>query len=82
MVTLYYTTKEKVQNYDITMPLLKAMYFEFKELSKKKPEAAVSKSKIKISNRLLDKVRTVLKDSTSIEFLDLLDEDMYHKLVM
>ncbi|WP_373032929.1 hypothetical protein [Sulfurovum sp.] len=75
MGKLYYTTKEKVQNYDTTMPLLEAMYSEFKELSKKKPDAAVSKSKIKIANRLLDKVRTVLEDSTSIEFLDLLDED-------
>lgn len=70
-----YTTKEKVQNYNTTMPLLEAMYSEFKELSKKKPDAVVNKSKIKIANRLLDKVRTVLDDSTSIEFLDLLDED-------
>lgn len=75
MGTLYYTTKEKVQNYDTTMPLLEAMYSEFKELSKKKPDAAVSKSKIKIANRLLEKVRTVLENSNSMEFLDLLDED-------
>lgn len=75
MEKLYYTTKEKAQNYDTTMPLLKAMYSEFKELSKKKPDSAVSKSKIKITNRLLEKVRTVLEDSTAIEFLDLLDED-------
>jgi hypothetical protein len=57
------------------MPLLEAMYIEFKELSKKKPDSAVSKSKIKITNRLLEKVRTVLDESSSIEFLDLLDED-------
>lgn len=75
MSKLYYTTKEKAQNHDTTMPLLEAMYSEFKELSKKKPDSAVSKSKIKITNRLLEKVRTVLEDSTSIEFLDLLDED-------
>lgn len=75
MSKLYYTTKEKGQDHDTTMPLLEAMYSEFKELSKKKPDSAVSKSKIKITNRLLEKVRTVLEDSTSIEFLDLLDED-------
>ena len=57
------------------MPLLDAMYSEFKELSKKKPEAVVSKSKINITNRLLTKVRIVLNDEASIEFLDLLDED-------
>lgn len=71
----YYTTSEKAQTHDTMMPLLQAMYAEFKELSKKKPDAAVSKSKIKIVNRLLDKVRFVLSDEESIEFLDLLDED-------
>jgi len=57
------------------MPLLNSMYVEFKELSKKKPEAAVSKNKIKIVNRLLEKVREVLIEEESIEFLDILDED-------
>lgn len=71
----YYTTKEKAKTHDTLMPLLAAMYLEFKELSKKKPDAAVSKSKIKIANRLLEKVRSVLSDEESIDFLDLLDED-------
>ncbi|MDR2315010.1 MAG: hypothetical protein LBF06_01355 [Pseudomonas sp.] len=71
----YYTTSEKAQTHDTVMPLLQAMYAEFKELSKKKPDAAVSKSKIKIVNRLLEKARFVLSDEESIEFLDLLDED-------
>lgn len=57
------------------MPLLHAMFEEFKELAKKKPEAAVSKSKLVIANRLLQRVREVLADEESIEFLDLLDED-------
>jgi hypothetical protein len=71
----YYTTKEKAQTHDNMTPLLKAMYEEFKELSKKKPDSSVSKSKIKIVNRLLEKVRKILVDEESIEFLDLLDED-------
>ena len=75
MNKLYYTTQEKVSAYETTMPLLEAMYSEFKELSKKKPDAAVSKSKIKITNRLLERVRMALADSSSLEFLDLLDED-------
>ena len=75
MEELYYTTKEKASIYETTMPLLNAMYSEFKELSKKKPDAAVSKSKIKITNRLLERVRMALADSSSLEFLDLLDED-------
>lgn len=71
----YYTTQVKAETHDITTPLLKAMYSEFKELSKKKPDSAVSKNKIKIVNRLLEKVRVVLADEKSIDFLDLLDED-------
>jgi len=69
------TTKAKAEIHDVTTPLLTAMFEEFKELSKKKPDGAVSKSKIKIVNRLLDKCREVLKDEISINYLDLLDED-------
>lgn len=69
------TSSEKVSTYETTTPLLQAMYAEFKEFSKKKPDAAVSKSKIKIANRLLEKLRTILESEDSIEFLDLLDED-------
>lgn len=69
------TTSDKATTHDTTMPLLDSMYLEFKELSKKKPDAAVNKSKINIANRLLTKVRTVLNDEESIDFLDLLDED-------
>ncbi|WP_454834358.1 hypothetical protein [Rahnella aceris] len=70
-----FTTQDKAITHDTTTPLLKAMYVEFKEISKKKPDAAVSKSKIKIVNRLLEKVKTVLSDEESISFLDILDED-------
>lgn len=70
-----YTTTEKASIHDTVMPLLDSMYLEFKELSKKKPDAAVSKSKISIANRLLLKVREVLADEASVDFLDMLDED-------
>jgi hypothetical protein len=69
------TTINKVNLYEVTMPLIKAMFDEFKELSKKKPEGAVNKSKIKVVNRLLGKCREVLQSELSIEYLDLLDED-------
>lgn len=69
------TTKDKANIHDTMMPLLQAMYGEFKDLSKKKPDAAISKSKINITNRLLEKIRLVLKDEVAIDFLDLLNED-------
>lgn len=69
------TTAQKASTHEVTMPLLMAMFNEFKDLAKKKPEAAVSKSKITMANRLLIRVREVLTDEESIEFLDMLDED-------
>lgn len=69
------TTTEKAQTHDNMTPLLDAMFIEFKELSKKKPDSPVSKSKIKIVNRLLERVRLILSDEVSLDFLDLLDED-------
>lgn len=69
------TSKSKADSHDTTMPLLNAMYLEFKELSKKAPSAAVSKQKITIVNRLLAKISEILVDEESIKFLDMLDED-------
>lgn len=71
----YFTSVEKVNTYEITLPLLESMYVEFKEISKKKPDSTISKSKIAIVNRLLNKIRFVLNDQESIDFLDLLIED-------
>lgn len=70
-----YTTQEKVDLYLSVDPLLDAMYDEFKELSKKKPDGVVNTSKIKIVNRLLTKCNDVLNDEMTIHFLDLIDED-------
>lgn len=70
-----YTTTEKANAYDNISPLLKAMYFEFRELAKKKPDLAVNKNKIKIVNRLLEKILFILSDEDNIDFLDKLDED-------
>ena len=75
MLEQSYTTNKKASNHDTLMPLLEAMYNEFKEISKKKPDSAVSPSKIKIANRLLETIRTILKDEESIDFLDMLEED-------
>lgn len=69
------TIKSKADSHDTTMPLLNAMYLEFKELSKKTPSAAISKQKITIVNRLLTRITEVLADEESIKFLDMLDED-------
>jgi len=70
-----HTTSDKSNLYETVKPLLVAMYEEFKELSKKKPDSVLSISKVKIVNRLLESCREVLNDEQSIQFLDLIDED-------
>ena len=69
------TTLVKADLHKVTMPLIDAMHIEFKELSKKKPEAVLNKNKVKIVNRLLESCRKVLDSETSLNYLDLLDED-------
>jgi hypothetical protein len=69
------TTRDRVAKHVVVTPLLKALYEELKELAKKKPDAAVSKTKIKIVNRLLEKCQGVLADEPELEFLDLLDAE-------
>ena len=71
----YSTTQDKGDVWEVATPLLKAMFGEFRELSKKKPDGGVSRGKITVVNRLLEQCRVVLNDEQSIEFLDLLDED-------
>ena len=69
------TTKQAAESFEVLMPLLKSLYNEFKDLSKKNPESAVSKGKVALVNRLLEKVRGILSDQDSLPFLDLLNDD-------
>ncbi|TKJ31431.1 MAG: hypothetical protein CEE40_01185 [Chloroflexi bacterium B3_Chlor] len=69
------TTRDKAELHRVVMPFLLAMYQEFKDFSKKKPDAALAKNKMGVANRLLEKCRAVLESEASLQFLDLLDED-------
>jgi hypothetical protein len=69
------TSREKVDLWEVTTPLLKAMFQQFIELSKKKAEGALNKSKVAMVNRLLEKCRDVLADEMTLQFLDLLDTE-------
>jgi len=69
------TTRDRARLYEVAVPLLTAMYEQFSVLSKKKPDAPVSKGKIAVVNRLLDRCRSVLKSESSLQFLELLEED-------
>src|SRR6202011_6159401 len=75
MSSVLYTTAEKGTQHDELTPLLEAMFREFQELSKKKPEAALNKRKVEIANRLLTDVLDLIKGESTHAYLNLLDED-------
>jgi hypothetical protein len=70
-----YLTAQQVHDFEVLLPLLKAMYVEFQELSKKKPQEVVTPSKVKVANRVLTPVLALLETEPSRPFLDPLDSD-------
>ena len=62
------------EQFDMLFPILEALYDEIKELSKKKQDGVLNTVKVIMINRILDKIKVMLKDDPTVEFLDLLDE--------
>lgn len=71
----YVTTDKKVQAYEASNSIFHGLLKEMRELSKKKADATLSKSKVKILNRVLDDLREVLKDEPEFKYLDPLDDE-------
>jgi hypothetical protein len=69
------TTIEKSRSYDTLMPLLNAMFREFQESSKKKPDAVVGKLKLSMVNKVLGDSLLILEGESSRDYLDVFDED-------
>ncbi|MEH2533908.1 hypothetical protein V1277_006796 [Bradyrhizobium sp. AZCC 1588] len=70
-----HTTPEKAAKHDDLTPLLNAMFDEFQELSKKKPDGVLNKRKVEIVNRLLRDILDIVEREPTRAYLDLLDED-------
>ncbi len=70
------TTEERGRKHDELMPLLTAMFREFQDLSKKKPDGALNKRKVGIVNRLLRVVHEIVEGEKTRDYLDLLDEEV------
>ncbi|MDN3686791.1 hypothetical protein [Cyclobacterium jeungdonense] len=70
-----YPTEAEIEKYKMLSELIDSLIAETKELSKKKPDEALNKLKIKMINRVLDQLKEILKTQPTIEFLDLLDEN-------
>lgn len=69
------TTSDKTEEYDASTDVFKSLLYEVKELSKKKPDATMSKPKVKIVNRVLGNLLTVLVGQPDAKYLESLDDD-------
>lgn len=70
-------TKSQAEQFDMLFPILDSVFNEIKELSKKKQDGALNELKVKMTNRVLAKVKSILNDDPTVEFLDLLDEQVF-----
>lgn len=64
-----------ISQFNMLSELVNTVYLEMKELSKKKPDDLLNKFKVKSVNRVLEKLKVLLKSEPTIEFLDILDEE-------
>jgi len=69
------TTDATVAIYKASGGVFEGLLSEMRELSKKKPDVTLNKSKVKLLNRVLDDVRAILKDEPEGKYLALLDDD-------
>ena len=69
------TTEKAVAIYEATSGIFSGLIKEVRELSRKKPDAAMSKAKVRLINRALVELDKILKDEPEGQFLDQLDEE-------
>lgn len=69
------TTDAFVEVFESSEPIFEGLIREVRELSKKKPEATMSASKVKLVNRVLTDLLTILKDEPAGKYLYALDDD-------
>jgi hypothetical protein len=71
----YLPTLSQVQSFELLYPLIRSDVFEIRELSKKKQDEPLNAFKVKIINKKLQQIKEILKNETSIQYLELLDGD-------
>lgn len=68
------TTDAAVATYDSATGAFSALLQEIRELSKKKPDATMSASKVKVINKVLDDLLTILKGEPEGKYLERLED--------
>lgn len=70
-------TQSDADEYETMINIFSPLYRELKEISKKKPDAVVSKFKVSQVNRVLEVAKKLLSQEPEHYYLDLLeDEDL------
>lgn len=68
-------TLDNKDEYNLLFAMLKSAYVELRDMSKKTPKESLSLMKVRMLNRILEKIRTFLELEATAAFLDLIDED-------
>lgn len=69
------TSSASVHVFEASSGVFHGLLAEMRELSKKKPDATLSKSKVRILNRILTDIRGILREEPEGKYLELLDDD-------
>ena len=75
--TRHLPTQAEVDTYEMLHPMLDKIANEVRELSKKKQDGALNELKVKMINRVLTQIKDLLKNESCVQFLDLLDTDIF-----
>ena len=70
-----YTTQEEADAYDAVISVFTELFKELKDLGKKKPEAVLSSSKVRLLNKVLADVANCLEGAPDHKYLDMLDDE-------
>ena len=68
------TTEATVASYEASVAIFESLLSEVRLLSKKKPEATMSASKVKTINRVLEDLLAFLKKEPTGKYLEVLDD--------
>lgn len=66
---------DKIKKFEMLFPMVNSDLNEIRELSKKKQDEPLNKFKVNTINKKLERVREVLTDEPTFEYLELLDDE-------
>jgi len=67
--------EQQAAKFGMLYPLIRAAHDDMVELSKKKPDAPVNETKVKLINRLLSEAAEILLADPIAAYVDVLDEE-------